>query len=102
MTYLNGYSCTTYLLKPLACSHTFRPVTYTNWGAGQALVPRNVTTRGCVAAVGQAIKSKNYQGGFWYDYDCNKKLRALCRITDKKPPKNVTVYPGTCPGVSTV
>lgn len=74
------------------------PVTYTNWGAGQARVPRNVTTRGCVAAVGQAVKAKNYQGGFWYDYNCTTKLRALCRITDKKPPKNVTVYPGNCPG----
>lgn len=72
---------------------------YTNWGTRQPTAA-NATTPGCVAMDGKADEKRQKQGGFWYDMDCNAKLPTVCRITDKKPPKNLTVYPGKCPDVS--
>ncbi|XP_039267956.2 macrophage mannose receptor 1-like isoform X2 [Styela clava] len=77
------------------------PVLYTNWGRGQPK-SANGTTPGCVIMDGKTDKRKQWQGGFWFDTDCSSKMMALCRKSDKKPPKNITVFPGKCPDNSWV
>ncbi|XP_076824515.1 macrophage mannose receptor 1-like [Clavelina lepadiformis] len=72
------------------------PVLFTQWGSGQPS-SSNGTGSGCTAMDGKALTSRRRRGGYWYDLQCNYTFQALCQQTSKKPPANITTYPGICP-----
>ena len=44
----------------------------------------------------RALVSFRRNGGYWYELACDGTYPALCQQTTKKPPENVTTYPGIC------
>ena len=72
----------------------FRHTLYTHWGDRQPL--SNGSTSGCVAIDGNTLQSRDRNGGYWYDLQCNNSFPALCQQTKNLPPATAT-YPGICP-----